>query len=509
MATEPSDRMPLVIGVDASTTAVKALVFDASGAVVSAGRSPLSLERPRPGWHEQGPRSWWDATRSAIREAVGEMPDPRLVRAIGITHQRESFACLDADGEPLRPAPLWVDGRAGAEVVEFGNDRVHEVSGKPPDVTPALYKLLWLRRHEPSVLERASWVVDVHAYLVHALTGRWATSWPAADPLGLMDMRSRAWSPELLELVGIGAERLPALEPPGAVLGSLRPAVAEDLGLASSVAVVAGGGDGQVAGLGADATDPGTAYLNLGTAVVAGVGLTEYRWARAFRTMSGATPDTYVAETLLSSGAYLVGWFVEQLGGQPLGTPPDPKLQAEAARIGPGADGLLTLPYWNCAQTPHWDPFASGATIGWRGSHGPAHLYRSLLEGVAFELRLQWNGVGVELGHPVERFLAVGGGAKSPLWSQIVADVTGVPVTACREPETSALGAAALAAAATGLHPSIAGAARAMAAYDETYEPRADAMAVYDELYAVYERLYPRLAETFAALEAARSGRTT
>src|SRR5690606_25540981 len=150
---------------------------------------------------------------------------------------------------------------------------------------------------------------------------------------------------------------------------------------------------------------------------------------------------------------------------QPLGTPPDPKLQAEAARIGPGADGLLTLPYWNCAQTPHWDPFASGATIGWRGSHGPAHLYRSLLEGVAFELRLQWNGVGVELGHPVERFLAVGGGAKSPLWSQIVADVTGVPVTACREPETSALGAAALAAAATGLHPSIAGAARAMAAY--------------------------------------------
>jgi xylulokinase len=487
----------LVVGIDCSTTAAKAIVFDAGGAALASGRSELRLEMPRPGWHEQDPRWWWDAVRLATAEALAQV-DASRIAAVAISHQRETFACLDAAGEPLRPAPLWLDARAGEQVRELGTERVHELSGKPPDVTPALYKLAWLRRYEPAALDRAAHITDVHGYLVHRLTGRHATSWASADPLGLLDMRRFGWAGELLDLVGISEEQLPEPVAPGEVLGEVTPPVAAQLGLPGPVPVVAGAGDGQAAGLAACAVDPGTAYLNLGTAVVSGTHAEEYLWSRAFRTLASPIAGAYTAETLLSSGTYLVRWFGERFGtGDPV---PAEELQREAAALPAGAEGLLTLPYWNTAQTPYWDPFASGAVVGWRGVHGPAHLYRSLLEGVAFELRLQGEGVAEALGRPIARYLAMGGGTRSPLWLQLVADITGTPVTVCGETEATALGAAVLAATGAGLHPDVRTAAQAMASFGGTREPRADVRARYDRLFAAYRRLYPQLAEVMSVL---------
>lgn len=496
----PSSAARLVLGLDCSTTAAKVILVDPDGAVVGRGRRDLALDMPGPGRHEQDPRTWWEGTRGAIREALTGVDAGRVV-ALAMSHQRESFAYLDESGEPLRPAVLWVDSRAGAEVAELGTDRVHELSGKPPDVTPALYKMAWIARHEPDVPARAARVVDTHGYLVWCLTGRWATSWASADPLGLLDMQTFGYAPELLELAGVGLAQLCELVAPGAVIGTVRADVARDLGLGPSVPVAAGAGDGQCAGLGADITEPGRAYLNLGTAVVAGTDAADYRWSRAYRTLASPLAGRYTQETLLSSGAYLVGWFVRHFGspGEAERGTPDASLWEEAAALPPGSDGLVTLPYWNCAQTPYWDPEASGAVLGWRGSHGRAHLFRSLLEGVAMELRLQWSGLEADL----TGFRAVGGGARNALWPRIVADATRVPITLCAEPETSALGAAALAAGAVGLCGEVGdvrAAARAFCRLGETFEPDPATGPAYDRVYEVYSRLYLQLREIFPAL---------
>lgn len=496
-----------VIGVDCSTTATKAVVFDARGRAVAEARRTFPLSRPRPGWHEQSARDWWTCTAETIAEVASSV-DADAIAAIGLTHQRETFVCLDGAGRELRPAILWLDGRASEQIARAGTDEVHRLSGKPPDVTPAFYKLLWLRDHEPDVLDAASRVVDVAAYLAHELTGEWRTSWASADPLGLVDMSGFTWSPTLLDAVGLSTGQLPELVAPGSSLGPLRDEVAARLGLRAGIPVVAGAGDGQCAGLGAGVTEAGLMYANMGTAVAAGTWSADYRWSRAFRTLGGPLPGTYTLETLLSSGTYLVSWFQDTFGApsvDDLDLSAEDVLEAAAARLGPGADGLMVLPYWNAAQTPYWDPHARGAVIGWSGYHRKRHLYRALLEAVAFELRLTTEGVVADTGIAIDRYRAMGGGSRSPLWTQIVADVTGRHVDVCAETETTALGAGMLAAAAVGLDDTddVAATARRMAHLGTTVEPDPATRARYDDLYAVYGRIYPAVKDLFAPLTAA------
>lgn len=496
-----------VVGVDCSTTATKAVVFDADGRAVAEARQTFPLSRPRPSWHEQTARDWWTSTRATIAEAASSV-DADAVGAIGITHQRETFVCLDRRDRELRPAILWLDGRAAEQIARAGTDEVHRLSGKPPDVTPAFYKLLWLAEHEPDVLASAARVVDVAAYLGHELTGEWRTSWSSADPLGLVDMSTFTWSDTLLDAVGLTADQLPELVAPGSTLGGLREDVAGELGLRPGIPVVAGAGDGQCAGLGAGVTEAGLMYANLGTAVAAGTWSSEYRWSRAFRTLGGPIPGTYTLETLLSSGTYLVSWFQDTFGApsaEDLDLSAEDVLEAAAARLDPGSAGLMVLPYWNAAQTPYWDPHARGAVIGWSGFHRKRHFYRALLEAVAFELRLTTDGVVADTGIAIERYRAMGGGSRSPLWTQILADVTGRHIDVCAETETTALGAAMLAAAAIGLGDTddVAATARRMSDLRGTVEPDPAARARYDDLYAVYERFYPAVKDLFAPLTAA------
>src|SRR3954468_2536449 len=340
--------MSYVIGVDASTTAAKAVAWNREGSAIADGRAEFALALPRPGWHEQDAEDWWRATVTAVRRAL-ESVDAWAIEAIGLTHQRETFACLDEHGRAVRPAIVWMDVRAARQVDRFGSDDVHRLTGKTADTTPALYKLLWLREHEPETIERTRWVVDVHAFLVNRLTGTWRTTSACADPLGLIDMDREDWSDELLAQVGLSRERVPTPLSPGEVIGELSAAASDELGLPAGLPVVGGAGDGQSAGLGANATRPGTAYLNLGTAVVAGTVSARYAWDSSFRTMGSPMPGKYTFETLVQGGVLSISWFLDRVAKVEahrlaLDLEDVDLLEASAIKVGVGADGLLFVP---------------------------------------------------------------------------------------------------------------------------------------------------------------------
>ncbi|MCC6214242.1 MAG: xylulose kinase [Polyangiaceae bacterium] len=490
---------PLVVGVDLSTTACKAIAWDAAGRSHGEGRAPLRLENPEPDGWEQDAESWGAAAAgavSALTRALG--PRARDVRALAIANQRETVVVTDDAGRALHPALSWMDSRCRREVAALvdalGADRLHAVSGKPPCTTPSIYKLAWLfGTGRITAARRALRVLDVHAWLVHRWTGRFATSVPAADPLGLVDLASGTWSAALLDALGLDDRSVPELRPPGEVLGELRPEVARAVGLPAGVRVVAGAGDGQAAGLGTGIEGRREAYLNLGTALVCGVACAEPRTSRAFRTLAGATPGTFFLETDLRGGMFTLTWLAELLGGAEAARERMVALDDAATRVPPGAEGLLLVPYWHGVMNPYWDDAARGAVVGLHGGHGPAHLHRAALEGLALEQRLHLEGVDAALGERVEELRAVGGGARSELFVRIVADVTGRRVVAAADAEASALGAAMLAAVGVGLHPSTRAAMSAMVRLGAAVEPGA-ASALYDDVFARYRRVYPALA---------------
>lgn len=497
---------PLVIAVDCSTTAAKAIIVDAGGRVVGTGSRALATHSPAPHWFEQDAHQWWTATSEAIMAALRAIPDPGAVAAVCVTHQRESFVCLDEHGTPIRPAILWMDGRAAAEARSYGTERVELLSGKPADITPGLYKLLWLRDHEPDTMARCHRVADVHSHLVHTMTGRWVSSTASVDPLAVIDQATGDYSAELLELAGLRRDQLPDLVPSGTSLGPLRADIADAWGLPRDVVVIAGTGDGQAGGIGLAVTDPGAAYLVLGTAVVIGSETMSYVPARAYRSMISAMPGQSTVETFSSSGTYLSTWFRQQFGDPGLAGAPDPELEREAAALPVGSERLVTLPYWNGAQTPHWDGRASGVTLGWQGCHTRAHFYRSLLEGIALELRLQLDGLEAARGERVQVLRATGGGARSPLWTQILADVFDRPIEVCATAEVSALGAAAIALTALGVYDTLPAAAAAVSTTDAVVAPRPDAAAAYRQLRPVYERVYSQTRDLLHTLHELQRG---
>jgi xylulokinase len=493
----------LVIGLDCSTTGVKAVVWDRFGAGHSSARIPLPVIKPRLAWHVQPAEAWWEASVQALLETAQGI-DPARVAAISIAVQRETFVLTDEEGKPLHDALLWMDERARNLLPEidraYGRDRVHQETGKPLSANLTLGKLLWINRNQPGLNLPGARVCDVHAFLTRRMVGRFVTSSGCADPTGLYDMQRGCWDAPLIRVTGFDERQFPETLPPGEVIGELEEAAARACGLPPGVMLVSGLGDGQAAGLGAGVTRPGEAYLNLGTAVVSGTVSPDYLVDRAFRTMTGGIRGSYLLETVLLGGTYTVSWFLEQFG-QP-GQQAVESWEEEASRISPGADGLVLVPYWNSAMNPYWNAAASGIIVGWRGIHGRAHLYRAILEGVALELRLQTQGVERALNRPIERFIAVGGGSRSRLWRQIITDVTRRPVFTADAPEATALGAGILAAEGAGLHTDAAAASLAMTRVSETgYQPDPQRAAFYDRLYdEVYRPLYPALEKTLDRL---------
>lgn len=491
----------LVIGVDCSTTASKAVVWDASGKAIATGRRTYGLNHMRSGWVEQNAEDWWRATQGALADAVKQAGSDRIA-AIAITHQRETFVCLDRAGNPLRPAITWMDMRAAAEVESHGSAEVHRITGKPPSPNPAWYKLLWLKHHEPATIQQTAHVVEVAGYLVHKLTGEWATSWACADPLGLLDLRRFDYDDSLLNAVDLTRQQVSRLLPPGSVVGQLETSVANAIGLPVGLPVVIGAGDGQSASLGCNVTRPGKAFLNIGTGTVSGVYTDTYSHNMAYRSMSGPVPGSYVLESFIGGGTANIQWFVEQLSGidpgkLAPGETPEQILEAMAANIPEGSEDLFCLPYWTGAMSPYWNGNARGAFVGLSGVHGKAHMYRAILEAIALEQRLLMEGVERATGQNIEEIILLGGGSRSPLWCQIMANVLGRTLKLAREQESTALGAGIHAAAAVGLHTDIRAAADAMTGTDKTFEPDAASYARYAEIFEAYCSIYPGLQNTF------------
>ncbi|MGD7732649.1 xylulokinase [Propionibacteriaceae bacterium G57] len=491
----------LVIAVDSSTTSTKAIVVDAEGTVLAEGRAEVPMSTPRVDFYEQDPREWWRTTNAAIKEAVSNLSGPNRGRITHVcaTIQRQSFALVDHAGQPLRPGILWLDGRAAEQVRRLGSEDLHVLSGFQPDVTPSFYKIAWLRDNEPEVLDRAAKVVGVHAYLVYAMTGRWVDSRGTADSLGLFDMSKQEFSDELLDLVGLRREQLPELVDSASSIDIVLPSVSKGWGLTQAVTLVASCGDGQAAALGAGAIGTDEAYLNMGTALVAGVHSPTYEHAGVFRTDAAGLPGQYVLEIVQNSGAYLAGWFRQELGDPTLEGKPDPALEAAAAAVPAGCGGLVTLPYWNAVQSPHWDPIAKGAIVGLAGAHTRGVMYRSVLEGISIEMASNLKGLQETTGVPLTTIRVVGGGQRSPLWRQIMTDACGVGLTEVNQSEVSAMGAAVMAMAAAGAHDSIESAAKAMASLGSTSEPDMATHERYNELGAIQAQVYPAMKDVFEA----------
>lgn len=491
----------LVVSIDSSTTACKAIAWDERGQAMAEGRAAYPMLRPKAGWAEQHADDWWTSACTAIKACVSQI-DVARVEALGITHQRESFVPVDAEGRPIRDAILWLDERSRAQVEwlndTFGSEALHQLTGKPPSMTQSLPKIVWLIQNEPEIVRDAHKFLDVHAFLVLRLTGEYRTSLASADPMGLVDMQGAQWAIDLIRDLGLREDQFVPMTPPGAVIGEITAESATITGLPQGLPVVAGAGDGQCAGLGANALGERRSYLNMGTGVASGVMSEVYRADRAFRTLFAPVEGAYFLEHILRGGVFTVGWFVERFAADLRGASsqrsPEEILEAEAAKIPPGSKGLMLVPYWNNVMSPYWDPSATGITVGWTGDHGREHLYRAILEGVAYEQRLVGDAMMEATGERFHEYVTMGGGSRSDLWCQIVADVTGVSVVRSTSAEATCLGAAILAAVAAGWYTDVRGAAEAMTGTGERFEPVEESQAVYDRLYRqVYQPLFPIL----------------
>lgn len=509
------DRRGLVVGLDASTTACKAIAVDADGAVVASGRCGYPLAHPAADGWEQDAETWWGAAVTALRAMTTELGARAAeVRAVAIACQRETVVATDAAGTPLAPALVWMDARAGREVDEvralLGEDEILRRTGKVPCTTPSLYKLRWLLgRARTELRGEATRVVDVHGFLAWRMTGLFSTSVASADPMGMIDLASGQWDDALLAAAYLARSQVQEVLAPGARMGPLRDEVAHACGLPRGTPLIAGAGDGQAAGLGAGAAEEGALYLNVGTAIVAGRAVTEPTTGRAFRALAGPAAGTWFLETDLLGGTFSLDWLASLLGAGDDGevrTAQLAALEREAAGLPAGAGGLVFLPYLAGVMNPHWDAQASGALLGLRGDHRPHHIYRAIVEGLAFEARSQIVGLERAAG-PSRVTIAVGGSMQRPLVAQIFADVLDRPLARTEAAETTALGAACLAAVGAGWFADPLEAARALGRPGRGIAPGADA-SIYASLRRdVVEGLYDALAPRLRALAALRSDR--
>ena len=480
--------MTFVLGVDASTNAIKTLVVGAGGVVRSEGVSAFETRSLSAGAFTQDARDWWTAFVRATRQATDVLtPAERTrVRSIAIAHQRETFVFTNHAGEPLSEAIVWMDERAKPETEsvtsELGAQTLRAVSGKPVCVTPSLYKMrMVLTRLEPGISREQLMALDVHAFLVRHATGEFVTSLASADPLGLIDMQARTWSDALLGAATLGGHNVPTLVGPGDRIAKLLPDVARDLGVPADVMLIAGAGDGQAAGLGAGVVREGQLYLNIGTALVGGTPMEAYRVGDAFRTLYGAAGG-FLAEMDLKGGSLSFDWLADRvLGGDSSRRVETLRaLELASAALPVGAAGLLFVPYLAGVMNPHWNDDLGGALLGLRADHGAAHLYRAITEGLAFEQRLALEALEAELG-AVNYIAVTGGGGQRDTLLQRFADVLGRRLVRTGVPETTALGAAMLAAKEAGLADDAVNAARAWSSEGEVFEPGEDAPA-YDRM---------------------------
>lgn len=494
-----------VIGLDSSTQSTKAIAWNTAGEDIATGKADIPMDNPRLDCFEQNPADWWSACTNALKDCVKRLHakgfDASMVKGLAISNQRETLSFIGKDGEPTYPSVLWLDERCREQVKTFsdklGSENIHRISGRPPDVTPCLYTFQWIKENEPDVWNRTAYFIDVQAYLVQRLCGGdYRTGWFSADPMGIVEMETQTWSSTLLNALELDESKLPALHPPGSELGKVLPEVARQTGLPAGLPVFAGGGDGQCAGLGTACTSKERAYINLGTAIVSGVWSPKYQYNTSWRTELAAQGEGYIFENCLRSGAFLLNWFVDQFVARgKADADVFTKLEKAADQLPIGSDGLMVQPYFSGVMDPHWDTSARGVIIGLSGSHNEAHIYRAILEAMTLDQVMSTEDMEAELGYRIDHYLAIGGGANSALWRQMLADASGKDVLVSQTVEASALGAGMIAAFGAGWYSSITEAAESMSGSTVKYSPDRSKFLRYRELLGIYRQLYASTAK--------------
>ena len=494
--------MGLVLGVDVSTTATKAVLIDEAGVVVAVASADYPFDTPRPLWSEQDPRLWWDGAVAAIGGALATAGRPGAdVVAVGLTGQMHGLVLLDQSDRVLRPAILWNDQRTAAECdvirAAVGPERLIEVTGNDALTGFTAPKLVWVRDHEPEVWGRAAHVLLPKDYLRLRLTGEHALDKADGSGTLLFDLAARDWSLEVLARLDIPRSWLPPTFEGTEVTGVVSADAAAATGLRAGTPVVAGGGDQAANAVGVGVVSPGSMALSLGTSgvVFAATDRPLYEPRGRVHAFCHAVPGRWHMMSVMLSAAGSLRWFRDSLApGVEFAD-----LVAMAEAVPPGSDGLFFLPYLTGERNPHPDPLARGAFIGLTLAHDRRHLTRAVLEGVAFGLRDGLDLMTAAGMSPPSRIHASGGGTASALWRQILADVLGAEIATVETTEGAAYGAGLLAAVGAGWWPSVDDATESVVRVTPVASPGPDA-AVYAERHAVYRELYPALRETFPRL---------
>ena len=492
--------MRVSIGIDLGSSRVKLLALDEAGESLGVTMASYSTDSRRAGYAEQNPDRWWDALRLAMSELLAR---PALrganVEALGMTGQMHGAVFLDAAGVPVRPALMWSDGRAEAETAEIEQriprDELVARTGNRSNVSFTAPKIMWVARHEPEIMERTRWIVQPKDALRARLTGEVGGDVSDASATLLFDLRARTWADDICAKLEIDRGRLAPLTESEACAGGLREDAARSLGLPAGVAVAVGGADAPTAALGlglaSEADSNGTVLVSLGTGgqVLAPVAEPKIDPEGRLHGLCHVVPGQWCVMAAILSAAASLDWVVRLLKpGDPNGAR---ELLAAAAKVPPGSDGLLFLPYLRGERTPHFDPSARGALVGMRISHGPAEMTRAVLEGVAFALAegldlMRAQGLAPKTG-------VVAGGGVNRLWQQIIADVLNMPVALGATEHASARGAALLGAVAAGIAPSTTKSTWPLPVDTRLMEPNSANSSLYADRSATYRELYGRL----------------
>lgn len=455
---------PVSIGLDLGTSGLKVIAVTAQGERVAEASANYPLLTPKPGWTEQNPQDWVEATRKALSELALALRGRYEPVALGLSGQMHGATFLDAQGQVIRPAPLWNDQRTGEACAEIERaiprGELIQRTGNPAVTGFQLPKLVWLRRAEPENFARVAQVLLPKDYLGFALTGHMATEPSDASGVGALNLAARAWDHDILSALDLRAGMFPEVLPSHAVSGRLSPEWAKATGLPEGLPVVAGAGDnaGAAIGLGLSQTRPGLGSLSLGTSGVLFVPLetpTPEPEGRIHLFCHADGGYHLLGVTLAAAGS--LQWYRDKLAP---GVPFD-ELMGEAEAVSVGSDGLVFMPYLAGERSPYLDPDLRGSWLGLSLAHGRGHLTRSLLEGVALSLRDV-----LEVMRPLvrlERLLAIGGGARSELWLSIVASALRLPLARTEIEEGPARGAAVLGLVGAGVYASVAEALEATA----------------------------------------------
>lgn len=493
-----------LIGLDIGTTGCKASVFDRAGRLLAGASREYAVDMPQPGWAEQDAEGVWYLAQETLREVIAAAGRTEI-GAIGLSVQGEAVMPVDAAGNALRPAILGMDTRTAGENARLrenlGAESLFRITGMPVHTINTLPKLLWLREHEPRLWGKARHFLLYEDFLIQKMTGRLAISRCLASRTQLYDLHADRWSTEILQFLELGKERLAPVLPSGTAVARMRADLAKSLGLTGPPLVVTGGHDQACGALGVGLTRPGLAMVSTGTAEVLEVVLPSPTLNNALyrgniSCYSHVVSGLFLVMTLNHSGGLILRWFRDTLcleerrEAQNAACDAYDLILADAC---PDPSPLLLLPHFAGSGTPHFDTLSKGAVLGLTFGTTKADLAKAILEGLTYELRANLD-VLREGGIAIRELRAIGGGARSDLWLQLKADVTGIPVVAPTVTEAASWGAAVLAGMGAGCFATVEEATSVAASLERRFATDPSRKSAHDARYALYRQLYPAVA---------------